>query len=123
MKRALPDHQEYLDPINVRFFKHETRIQLQILNDISSTNLTYIHLRQLYKDLYLDLRSRQKTSSFILFEVFYGRYKQKHNFEGIFGGVLAKLIFPTSFQLKTNSKVVRFLYKPTTNRLSIYLAI
>jgi len=30
MKRALPDHQEYLDPINVRFFKYEIRIQLQV---------------------------------------------------------------------------------------------
>ena len=39
MKRALPDHQEYLEPINVRFFKQEIRIQLQVLHNISSTNL------------------------------------------------------------------------------------
>ena len=90
MKRALPDHQEYLDPINVRFFKHETRIQLQILNDISSTNLTYIHLKQLYKDL-------QKTSFFILFQVFDGRYKQKAHFERSFIVIQGELFrFPDS---------------------------
>ena len=44
---ALPDHQEYLDPTNLRFFKWEIRIQLQ-LNGIG-VEFSWYSLRSPYK--------------------------------------------------------------------------
>ena len=40
----------------------------------------------IYKSLHSDQRSRQKTSFFILFEVFDGRYREKHTFDPFLKG-------------------------------------
>jgi hypothetical protein len=102
---------------------------LKHLHNISSSNLQittdhsdqrsrqFRHQRGLEKHLHSDQRSRQKTSFFILFQVFYGRYREKQNFQRSFTDFQRGEIIPDWFPTKNQLKTGQISVKPGQTQL------